>query len=170
MIAQIHVLPESFPCPENSLTATYKYVYRGRNVFIRSKTMPRQPSKTFTDRELEIMRIVWRLGEASARQIQQELPGDRHYNSVMTIIRVLEKKNHLVHREEGRTYFYRATQNPHKARSRVLKHLIKHVFGGSPKSLVLNLVETGDLHYVNAGTVDQQNSLLLPCRRSEEQP
>ena len=91
------------------------------------------------------MRIVWRLGEASARQIQEALPGDRHYNTVMTIIRVLEKKNHLTHREDGRTYFYRATQGQDKARKRVLKHLIDHVFGGSATSLVANLVETGDL-------------------------
>jgi predicted transcriptional regulator len=109
--------------------------------------MPRQPSQTFTDRELEIMRIIWKLGEASARQIQENLSGVRHYNSVMTIIRVLERKNHLTHREDGRAHIYRAVVNPEKARTRVLKHLIKHVFGGSAASLVLNLVETGDLTF-----------------------
>src|SRR6185436_11361375 len=107
--------------------------------------MPRQPSKTFTERELEIMRVVWNLGEASARQIQEALPGDRHYNSVMTIIRVLEKKNHLTYREEGRAHIYKAAVSPERAQTRVLKHLVKHVFGGSAASLVLNLVETGDL-------------------------
>src|SRR5215831_13204202 len=107
--------------------------------------MPRQPSKSFTDKELEIMRVVWRLGEASARQIQTHLSGDRHYNSVMTIIRVLEKKKHLTHREDGRTYIYRPTESQEKSRKRVLRHLIGHVFGGSAASLVLNLVETGDL-------------------------
>ena len=91
------------------------------------------------------MRVVWKLGEASARQIQENLSGERHYNSVMTIIRVLEKKNHLTYRGEGRTHIYRPTVSPDKSRKRVLKHLIKHVFGGSASSLVLNLVETGDL-------------------------
>ena len=109
--------------------------------------MPRQPSKTFTDKELEIMKVIWKLGEASARQIQENLSGERHYNSVMTIIRVLEKKNHLIHREDGRSHIYRAAVNPQKARTRVLKHLVKHVFGGSAASLVLNLVETGDLTF-----------------------
>ena len=108
--------------------------------------MPRKPSKTFTDREMEIMRVIWRLGEASARQIQESLPGDRHYNTVMTIIRVLERKNHLIHREEGRTHMYRAAQSQKKSRNRVVRHLVKHVFGGSAASLVLNLVETGDLN------------------------
>ena len=91
------------------------------------------------------MRVLWRLGEASAKQIQEALPGDRHYNTVMTIIRVLEKKSHLTHREDGRTYLYRPTQSQDKSRKRVLKHLINHVFGGSASSLVANLVETGDL-------------------------
>lgn len=121
--------------------------------------MPRQPSKTFTDRELEIMRIVWKLGEVSARQIQESLPGDRHYNSVMTIIRVLEKKNHLTHREDGRSHIYRATVSPDAARTRVLKHLVKQVFGGSASSLVLNLVETGDL------TVSDLDSIRLKMRK-----
>src|SRR4030095_2715010 len=91
------------------------------------------------------MRVVWQLGEASPRQIQEKLAGDQHYNSVMTIVRVLERKKHLTHREDGRTHIYRATVSPDKARTRVLKHLVKHVFGGSAASLVLNLVETGDL-------------------------
>lgn len=107
--------------------------------------MPRKPSKSFTDKELEIMRLIWRLGEASARQIQELLPGKPHYNSVMTIIRVLERKGHLTHREEGRTYIYRPVVSQARARRKVLSHLLKHVFDGSAASLVLNLVETGDL-------------------------
>src|SRR5262245_43701918 len=115
--------------------------------------MPRKPSKIFTDRELEIMQVVWKLGEASARQIQENLAGDRHYNSVLTIIRVLERKNHLTHREDGRTHVYKATVNPEMARTRVLKHLVKQVFGGSAASLVLNLVQTGDLTASDLDTI-----------------
>jgi predicted transcriptional regulator len=103
------------------------------------------PSKSFTDKELEIMQVVWRLGEATTRQIQEELPGDRHYNSVLTIIRVLERKGHLAHRVEGKAHVYRARQQPEKSRGRVLAHLIKNVFGGSAAEMVLHLVETGDL-------------------------
>ena len=107
--------------------------------------MPRKPSKIFTDREMEIMRIVWELGEASARQIQERLGAGRHYNSVMTIIRVLEKKRRLMHREEGRAHIYRPAESQEKSRSRVLRELVKHVFGGSSTSLVLHLAETGEL-------------------------
>jgi BlaI family transcriptional regulator, penicillinase repressor len=107
--------------------------------------MPRKQAKTFTDKELEIMQVIWELGEATARQIQERLPGEPHYNSVLTIIRVLERKAHLTHRVAGRAYVYRARVNKNRSRRRVLSHLVKHVFGGSASALVLHLVETGDL-------------------------
>lgn len=107
--------------------------------------MPRKPSKIFTDKEIEIMRLLWSMGEATIKQLQEKLSGDRHYNSVLTIVRVLEKKGHLTHREDGRTFIYRAKESPEKARKKVLSHLVKQVFGGSASSLVLNLVEAGDL-------------------------
>ena len=107
--------------------------------------MPRKPSKVFTDRELEIMKVVWQMGEASAREIQRKMPGEPHYNSVSTIIRVLERKGHLVYRAEGKTHFYRAGESREKTRVRLLRHLVDQVFGGSAASVVLNLVQVGDL-------------------------
>ncbi|HYL98531.1 MAG TPA: BlaI/MecI/CopY family transcriptional regulator [Blastocatellia bacterium] len=107
--------------------------------------MPRKPSEVFTDKEIEIMRIVWQLKEATIKDIQQQLPGEPHYNSVLTIVRVLERKGHLVHRAEGKTFFYRAAESKEKARSKVLRHLIDEVFGGSAASVVMNLAQAGDL-------------------------
>ena len=107
--------------------------------------MARKPSKLFTDKELEIMKIIWQMGEATVKDIQERLPGAPHYNSVLTIIRVLERKGHLVHRAEGKTHFYRAGESKEKASIRLLRHLIDQVFGGSAASVVLNLVQAGDL-------------------------
>ena len=107
--------------------------------------MARKPSELFTDKELEIMKLIWQMGEANVKDIQERLPGTPHYNSVLTIIRVLERKGHLVHRAEGKTYVYRADESREKARIRLLRHLIEHVFGGSAASVVLNLVQAGDL-------------------------
>ena len=118
--------------------------------------MPRQPSKSFTDKEIEIMQMIWQLGEATVKQIQDHLPGKRHYNSVLTIVRVLERKGHLVHRAEGRTFIYRARESQQKARKKVLSHLVKQVFGGSASSLVLNLVETGDLTKADLDEIRKQ--------------
>jgi BlaI family penicillinase repressor len=107
--------------------------------------MPRKPSQTFTDKELEIMQAIWNLGEATVKDIQEHLPGNQHYNSLLTIIRVLEKKGHLTHREEGRAHIYRPIEQQAKSRHRAIGHLLKQVFGGSATSLVLSLVETGEL-------------------------
>lgn len=107
--------------------------------------MPREPSKTFTDKELEIMRVLWDLGEATVKDLQQRLPGRRHYNSVLTIVRVLEQKGHVTHRVEGRAHIYRSRVSRSRAGRRVLEHLIKNVFAGSPAALVLHMVDTGDL-------------------------
>ena len=107
--------------------------------------MARRPSRTFTERELEIMQILWDRKTATVRDIQQALPPGRHYNTVLTIIRVLERKGHVSHRQEGRGFVYRALAHPEKSRSRALTHLIDSVFGGSSESVVLNMVEAGNL-------------------------
>src|SRR4030095_16096743 len=107
--------------------------------------MPRKPSTVFTDKELEIMKVIWQMGEATVKEIQQRLPGEPHYNSVLTIIRVLERKGHLVHRAEGKTYFYQAGESKENSHSRLLRHLVDQVFGGSAASVVLNLVQSGHL-------------------------
>jgi|SRR5688572_29214913 predicted transcriptional regulator len=118
--------------------------------------MPRKPSKTFTDKELEIMQAIWELGEATVKDIQEYLPGNQHYNSLLTIIRVLEKKGHLAHREEGRAFMYRAVEQQAKSRNLAIGHLLKQVFGGSATSLVLSLVETGDLTKADIDDIRKQ--------------
>src|SRR4029453_17590869 len=131
------------------------------------RTMPRQPSKTFTDKEMEIMRVIWERGEATAKEIQEALPDERHYNSVMTIIRVLERKGHLTHRAEGKAHVYRAKAKPEKAQRRVLSHLIEQVFGGSAAAMVLHLVETGDLTEEDLREVREQMAARAQARETE---
>ena len=124
--------------------------------------MPRVKSKTFTDKELEIMRVLWACGEGSVRDIQQRVPPGAHYNSVLTIIRVLESKGHVNHREQGRGYVYRPTVSQQEARRRVLDYLIDGLFGGSATSVVLNLVETGDISMKELDQIRQRISQRKP--------
>jgi predicted transcriptional regulator len=115
--------------------------------------MPRKPSKILNDKELAIMNVMWKLGEASVKDIQKQLPGDQHYNSVLTIIRVLEQKGHLKHREIGRSFIYKAAENAAKTRGHVLNYLVREVFGGSAASVVLHLVEAGELNREDLDTI-----------------
>jgi predicted transcriptional regulator len=125
--------------------------------------MARRRAKTFTERELEIMRILWDKGEATVRDMQEALPPGRHYNSVLTIVRVLERKGHIKHRQEGRGFVYRAAAPQEEARSKVLAHVIESVFGGSFESIVLNMVERGDL------TLEQLDEIRNKVRRRAQQ-
>lgn len=104
------------------------------------------------------MRVIWHLGEATVRQIQEHLPGEPHYNSVLTIVRVLEQKNHLTYRVEGKAHIYKAVVPHKKARRGVISHLVDNVFGGSAVSLVLNLVESGDLTQKDLDEIRKQIS------------
>jgi BlaI family penicillinase repressor len=125
--------------------------------------MPRQQSPTFTERELEILRILWDRNEATVRDIQQSLPPGRHYNTVLTIIRVLERKGHVTHRQEGRGFVYRALAHPEKSRSHALAHFVDSVFGGSSESVVLNMVEAGNL------TLDELDEIRRKVRKRAQQ-
>ena len=121
--------------------------------------MARRKSKTFTERELEIMRILWEQDEATVRDMQRALPPGRHYNSVLTIVRVLEAKGHIKHRQEGRGFVYRAVAPQEESRSKALAHLIENVFGGSFESIVLNMVDRGDL------TLEQLDEIRRKLKR-----
>jgi len=121
--------------------------------------MARRKSKTFTERELEIMRILWEQDEATVRDMQRALPPGRHYNSVLTIVRVLEAKGHIKHRQLGRGFVYRAAAPQEESRSKALAHLIENVFGGSFESIVLNMVDRGDL------TLEQLDEIRRKLKR-----
>jgi len=123
--------------------------------------MPRKQSKTFTERELEIMRILWERGEATVREMQEALPPGRHYNSVLTIVRVLARKGHVKHRQEGRGFVYTPVVPQEESRAKVLTHVIDNVFGGSFESIVLNMVERGDL------TLPQLDDIRRKLRQRE---
>jgi BlaI family transcriptional regulator, penicillinase repressor len=125
--------------------------------------MARRQSSTFTDREVEILRILWDRGEATVREIQQGLPPCRHYNTILTIIRVLEKKGHVTHKQEGRGFVYRAVAHPQESRSHALSHFVESVFGGSSESLVVNMVEAGNL------TLDELDEIRRKLRKRAQE-
>src|SRR5262245_25289373 len=156
------------PCThgKDSLTSTYSYVIKllvSTYEYGGKTTMARRPSRTFTERELEIMQILWEKKEATVRDIQQALPPGRHYNTILTIIRVLERKGHINHRQEGRGFVYRAVAPQHESKSRVVAQVIDDVFGGSSKSMMLSLVEAGNL------TIDELDEIRRKLRKRVQQ-
>jgi predicted transcriptional regulator len=97
--------------------------------------------------ELEVMGAVWALGSASVREIQQQLPEKKRpaYTTVQTIIYRLEEKGAVRRTKKiGNALIFEAVVTRKAAHSRLVDELL-HVFGGSPRLLMAQLVETGQL-------------------------
>ncbi len=103
--------------------------------------MARQTSESLTEREAQIMDVVWRLGEATAEQVREAMPGRPHDSTVRTLMRVLESKGYLSHEARGKAYVYRATVGRQKAQRLALKSVLARFFAGSAEDLVLRLIE-----------------------------
>ena len=80
--------------------------------------MAPRASESLTEREAQIMDVVWRLGEVTAEQVREALPGAPHDSTVRTLIRVLENKGYLTHEVRGKAYVYRALVERRKAEAR----------------------------------------------------
>jgi BlaI family transcriptional regulator, penicillinase repressor len=103
--------------------------------------MPRQVSRSLTEREAEIMDVVWRLGEVTAEQVREALSGAPHDSTVRTLMRVLETKGYLTHETKGKAYVYRAAVGRQKAQKLALRNMLSRFFAGSAEDLVLRLIE-----------------------------
>jgi predicted transcriptional regulator len=103
--------------------------------------MPRKPSPTLTEAELRLMQVLWEKRAATAAQIAEALPPPQpHYSSIVTILRVLEKKRFVRHREQGRAYVYEPLVDRDTAADSAVGHVIASFFRNNPTSLALRLV------------------------------
>jgi predicted transcriptional regulator len=93
-----------------------------------------------TKRERQIMDALYRLGRATAAEIMEGLEGAPGYSTVRTQLRVLERKGHVKHEEQGLRYIYMPMVPRHSARRSALKHLVDTFFDGSTTKAVAALL------------------------------
>ena len=105
--------------------------------------MPPKKSPTLTEAELRIMEVLWDKGAATVQQVLESLPPQPSlaYNSVLTTVRILEKKGYVEHIKDGRTHVYQALLGRKQASQSEIRHLISRFFGNSHEELVLNVLE-----------------------------
>ncbi len=105
--------------------------------------MPRKKSTTLTDIELRLMDILWDKGNATVAEVAQALKArpPLAYTTVLTVLRILEKKGYLRHEEQGRAFRYEPAVDRETVRRKELKHVLKRFFENSPQLLVLNVLE-----------------------------
>jgi predicted transcriptional regulator len=104
--------------------------------------MPPRKSKTLTEAELRLMKILWRRGESAVNDLVAGLPDDKPlaYNSVLTTIRILEKKGYVQHRQEGRAFIYRPLVGEQEASHIEIHRLMSRFFGNSRERLLLSVL------------------------------
>ena len=99
----------------------------------------------FTDRELAIMDVLWRRGPSTVAEVQEALPDELAYNTVLTMLRVMEEKRQVTRALEGRAHRYAPAVDRAQAGASALRRLTAHMFRGSPEAVLLGLVEANDL-------------------------
>jgi predicted transcriptional regulator len=105
-----------------------------------------RPSKTaLTKLELELMQVIWRLGNGTVGAVQAELPRDLAYTTVQTMLNILERKGKLRRELHGRAYVYSARVTEAKALGQGVRDMIDRMFGGSSEELVMSLLKNGQI-------------------------
>lgn len=102
----------------------------------------RNPLTPLGGTEMEVLREVWSLGRATARDVHDRISERRRlaYTTVMTVMKNLADKGYLRFETEGTAYVYTAARPPDEVQGSVLSGILDKVFGGSPASLVQTLV------------------------------
>jgi predicted transcriptional regulator len=100
-------------------------------------------TKTLTEQELEIMKVIWERPASTVRDVYETLHERKAvaYTTVMTMMNILESKGHLVKRPEGRAYVYEPTQARTQVISSMVQEFLDRVFNGAAQPLLLNLVQ-----------------------------
>jgi len=108
--------------------------------------LPRSTSPILTEAEIRLMDVLWRRGPSTVQEVLESLPASLNlaYNSVLTTIRVLEKKGYVRHAKEkdGRAHVYRAVVERATASQSEIELLVSRFFGDSHERLVLNILQT----------------------------
>jgi predicted transcriptional regulator len=100
--------------------------------------------KNLSRRERQIMDIIYEFNEATAAQVLERLPNPPSYSAVRALLRVLEEKGHLSHKQDGPRYVFVPTLPRDEARENALKHLVNTFFDGSTEKVVAALLDISD--------------------------
>jgi predicted transcriptional regulator len=97
--------------------------------------------------EMEVARVLWQLGKATVRQVQEAFPAAREigFTTVQTYLRRLEAKGYVKARLDGRTLVYAPRVEPRKVIGQAVDELVDRLFGGEALPLMQHLIEEGGI-------------------------
>jgi BlaI family penicillinase repressor len=114
-------------------------------------------------RELEILKTLWEIGSGSVREVHERMcpSGELAFNTVQTLLRIMEDKGLVSHRAEGRTFIYFPTHS----RERVTSRFLNKVFDGALDQLVLSVLRTKD---ASTKELKDLERLIAKARREKQ--
>jgi BlaI family transcriptional regulator, penicillinase repressor len=118
----------------------------------------------FTNRELDVMSILWRSGSGTVAEVKAELGEALAYTSVLSVLQTLEEKGYVRHEPEGRAYRYHPTVGPEEAGGSALARIRDAIFHGSAELLFAQLVSDRKL-----GREELERMRRLLAERLEEE-
>jgi predicted transcriptional regulator len=115
-----------------------------------------------SERELDILKVLWAMGPGSVREVQERLAPsvELAFNTVQTLLRIMEDKGLVAHRARGRTFIY----EPRWSREQVTSRFLRKVFDGSMDQLVLSMLQATD---ASAAELKELEHLIARARREK---
>src|SRR5688500_16222330 len=116
-------------------------------------------------RERQIMEIVYRLGEATAAQIHEQIEDPPSYSAIRALLRILMDKQHLQHRADGPRYVYAPIVSRNKARSAALAGVVDNFFEGSAARAAAALLGSTHGKKLTKAELDEISTLIDNARK-----
>jgi predicted transcriptional regulator len=119
---------------------------------------------TPSERELDILKVLWELGAGSVREVHERMcpTGELAFNTVQTLLRIMEDKGLVTHRAEGRTFIYA----PSYSRERLATRFLRKVFDGALDQFVLSILQAGQ---ADAAELKELERLIARARREQRE-
>ena len=117
-----------------------------------------------SQRELEILKVLWNIGEASVRDVHKQLSpdGELHFNTIQTQLRIMDRKGLVKHRREGRTMMYQ----PLHSREQETKRFLNRMFNGALDQMVLSMLSAEEVSEDELAELEQ---LISNARQKKDQ-
>ncbi len=120
--------------------------------------------KNLSRRERQIMDIIYQRGQATAAEVLENLPDPPSYSAVRAMLKILEDKGHLRHKQQGPRYVFLPKVSREKAKRSAVQHLLQTFFDGSAESAVATLLDVSRSDLSNAD-LDRLNSLISQAKK-----
>ncbi len=120
--------------------------------------------KNLSRRERQIMDIIYQRGQATAAEVLANLPDPPSYSAVRAMLKILEDKGHLRHKQQGPRYVFLPKVSREKAKRSAVQHLLQTFFDGSAESAVATLLDVSRSDLSNAD-LDRLNRLISQAKK-----